>query len=85
MFGFLPSLLNTWQLPGIAAGALSSALQKRVLLFLLKRSLGHLIKDNDIKLDQIDANSFGGRLEVKEVHLDAEVSKASMRRDDLAH
>lgn len=74
MFSYLPSVLSTWQLPGLAAGALSSALQRRVLLYLLKRTLGHLIKDNDLKLDQIDVASIGGKLEVRGVHLDAEVS-----------
>jgi hypothetical protein len=75
MFSYLPSVLSTWQLPGLAAGALSSALQRRVLLYLLKRTLGHLIKDKDLKLDQIDVASVGGKLEVRGVHLDAEVRK----------
>lgn len=74
MFSYLPSVLSNWQLPGLAAGALSSALQRRVLLYLLKRTLGHFIKDNELKLEQIDASSVGGKIEVRAVHLDAVVS-----------
>lgn len=80
MFSYLPSVLSSWQLPGLAAGALSSALQRRILFYLLKRTLGHLIKDNDLKLDQIDAASFGGKLEVRGVHLDAEVSRSGQKQ-----
>jgi autophagy-related protein 2 len=74
MFSYLPSVLNTWQY----AGALSSAVQRRVLFYVLKRTLGHLIQDNEFRLDQIEAGTVAGKIEIRGVHLDADVSAAGM-------
>lgn len=61
-------------LPGaVAAGsAISSSLQRRVLLYFIKSILGHFLKDGDIKLDQIEAGIVEGRIEIRHVHLDTE-------------
>lgn len=52
------------------AGALSSALQRRLLLYLVRRVLGHLVQDGDIKLEQIEAGIGSGHVEIRNVHLD---------------
>lgn len=75
MFSYLQSNLSGWhQLPSLAAGALSSGLQRRVISYLLRRLLGHLVKGGELNLDQIEAAIGNGRVEIRNVDLNPDVS-----------
>lgn len=75
MFSYLQSNLSGWhQLPSLAAGALSSGLQRRVISYLLRRLLGHLVKGGELNLDQIEAAIGNGRVEIRSVDLNPDVS-----------
>ena len=50
------------------------SLQRRFISFLLKRSLGHLLKPGQLDIDQIDAQIGSGFVEVKNLELDCTVS-----------
>ena len=80
---FLPSFLSGWELPSISAYSLSSALQRRVLSFLLKRTLGHLVRGGQLDLDQIEAGIGSGRIEIRNVELDSQVSWSPHKPDPL--
>ncbi|KAN0061095.1 autophagy-related protein 2 [Thecaphora frezii] len=70
---FLPSFLSGWELPSISAAySLSNALQRRILSYLLRRTLGHLVKGGQVDLDQIETGLGLGKIEIKDVELDAE-------------
>lgn len=64
------------QLPSISAYTLSSALQRRVLSYLLRRTLGRFLKGN-LDAAQIDAGIGSGKVEVTGLELNADVSSAS--------
>lgn len=69
---FLPSFLSGWDLSSVSAFSLSANLQKRILSYLLKRTLGHLVDGGQLDLAQIDAGIGSGRIEVRNVQLDAQ-------------
>ncbi|CDR87668.1 related to APG2-required for sporulation [Sporisorium scitamineum] len=69
---FLPSFLSGWNLSSASAFSLSANLQKRILSYLLKRTLGHLVDGGQLDLAQIDAGIGSGRIEVRNVQLDAQ-------------
>lgn len=69
---FLPSFLTGWDLSSVSAFSLSANLQKRILSYLLKRTLGHLVDGGQLDLEQIDAGIGSGRIEVRNVQLDAQ-------------
>ncbi|CBQ70573.1 related to APG2-required for sporulation [Sporisorium reilianum SRZ2] len=69
---FLPSFLSGWDLSSVSAFSLSANLQKRILSYLLKKTLGHLVDGGQLDLAQIDAGIGSGRIEVRNVQLDAQ-------------
>lgn len=69
---FLPSFLTGWDLSSVSAFSLSANLQKRILSYLLKKTLGHLVDGGQLDLAQIDAGIGSGRIEVRNVRLDAD-------------
>ncbi|PWN20710.1 hypothetical protein BCV69DRAFT_312661 [Microstroma glucosiphilum] len=56
--------------------SLSTGLQKRLASFLLKRAIGHLVKDGQLDLNQIEAGVTAGRLEIRDIELDAKAVNA---------
>lgn len=54
--------------------SISSTLQRNILSFLLKRTLGHLIKGGQLDLNQIESGIGAGRVELRGVELDPQVS-----------
>ncbi|EJD05775.1 uncharacterized protein FOMMEDRAFT_153115 [Fomitiporia mediterranea MF3/22] len=46
------------------------SIQRRFISFLLKRSLGHLLKPGQLDIDQIDAQIGNGFVEIKDLELD---------------
>ncbi|PWN48294.1 hypothetical protein IE53DRAFT_370745 [Violaceomyces palustris] len=76
---FIPSFLSGWELPNFSANAISAGLQKRILSFLLRRSLGHLVQGGQLDLDQIDAGIGSGKLEIKDLHLDSQAVNGLIR------
>ena len=78
-----PSWLSTWlpfnitipnfQLPAIA---LPSSIQGRFISFILKRTLGHLLKPGQLDVAQIDSQIGNGFVEIKDLELDRDVSPA---------
>ncbi|GAC97086.1 potential autophagy related protein Atg2 [Pseudozyma hubeiensis SY62] len=68
----IPSFLTGWDLSSVSAFSLSANLQKRILSYLLKRTLGHLVDGGQLDLAQIDAGIGSGRIEVRNVQLDAQ-------------
>ncbi|SNX82554.1 related to APG2 - required for sporulation [Melanopsichium pennsylvanicum] len=69
---FLPSFLSGWDLSAVSAFSLSATLQKRILSYLLKRTLGHLVQGGQLDIAQIDAGIGSGRVQVNNVQLDAD-------------
>ncbi|SPO22516.1 related to APG2 - required for sporulation [Ustilago trichophora] len=69
---FLPSFLSGWDLSSVSAFSLSANLQKRILSYLLKRTLGHLVDGGQLDLAQIDAGIGSGRIELRNIQLDAD-------------
>lgn len=75
MFNGLPSFLSGWELPSLASyTGLSTGLQKRVISFLLRRALGHLVKPGQLDWNQIEAGVGDGRLEIRDIELETDVS-----------
>ncbi|KAG9127181.1 autophagy- protein 2 [Ceratobasidium sp. 392] len=68
MFGFLRSLAVPLPTFGIA---LPANIQRRFLSFVLKYFLGHLVKPGQLDDHKIDAQIGSGRVEIKDVELDA--------------
>lgn len=50
------------------------SIQRRFISFVLKRSLGHLVKPGQLDISQIDAQIGNGYVEVKDLELDCTVS-----------
>ncbi|KAJ1032669.1 hypothetical protein NDA16_000692 [Ustilago loliicola] len=69
---FLPSFLSGWDLSSVSAFSLSANLQKRILSYLLKRTLGHLVDGGQLDLAQIDAGIGTGRIQVRNVQLNVD-------------
>ena len=68
MFSFaLPSI----SLPAIP---LPANIQRRFLSFLLRRTIGHLVKPGQLDINQIEAQIGGGKVDIKDVELDPQVS-----------
>ena len=47
------------------------SIQRRFIAFVLKRSLGHLLKPGQLDVQQIDSQIGNGFVEVKDLELDA--------------
>ncbi|KAG9087874.1 autophagy- protein 2 [Ceratobasidium sp. 370] len=73
MFGFLRSLAVPLPTIGIA---LTANIQRRFLSFVLKYFLGHLVKPGQLDDHKIDAQIGSGRVEIKDVELDASAINA---------
>lgn len=71
MFSYITSAFSALPFSSLAASSLSSSLQNRILHYLLKRALGRIIKDGDLKLDQIEAGIVNGTVEIRNVHLNS--------------
>jgi autophagy-related protein 2 len=77
---FLSSLFSLPSLPALPTSYLPSLpslpqnLQRRFLSFVLKRSLGHLVKAGALDPDRLEAQVVTGHVEVKGVELDEDVS-----------
>ncbi|MCO5565905.1 hypothetical protein L7F22_019580 [Adiantum nelumboides] len=83
MFSYLSSAFSALPFSSLAASSLSSALQNRILHYLLKRALGRIIKDGDLKLDQIEAGIMNGTVEIRNVHLNSEFINDALRHSPL--
>jgi autophagy-related protein 2 len=53
--------------------SLPSAIQRRFLSFVLKKSLGHLLKPGQLDLHQIDSQIGSGVVQVRDLELDDQV------------
>ena len=62
---------------GIPTLSAPLSIQKRFISFILKRSLGHLVKPGQLNINQIDAQIGNGYVEVKDLELDCSVSLSS--------
>ncbi|PWN31650.1 uncharacterized protein FA14DRAFT_162592 [Meira miltonrushii] len=80
MFSYLSSAFSALPFSSLAASSLSSALQNRILHYLLKRALGRIIKDGDLKLDQIEAGIVNGTVEIRNVHLNSDFINDALRQ-----
>lgn len=80
----LNNLFNriTSSIPTIPFLSISATLQRNILSFLLKRTLGHLFKGGQLDSNQIDAGIAGGRIELRAVELDTNVSSQKEREQD---
>lgn len=67
----LPTLPTSY-LPSFPS--LPQNLQRRFLSYVLKKSLGHLVKDGALDPERIEAQVVTGHVEVKGVELDESVS-----------
>ena len=78
---YLWSLFSLPSLPALPTGYLPSLpslpqnLQRRFLSFVLKRSLGHLVKAGALDPERLEAQVVTGHVEVKGVELDEDVSR----------
>ena len=72
MLSSLNSLFGSEWSSGLALGWISSTVQRKVLSYLLKRSLGHLLQ---IPESSIEAAVSSGKLEIRDVEIKADVSR----------
>ncbi|TFY72678.1 hypothetical protein EVG20_g338 [Dentipellis fragilis] len=72
MASWFPSWL---QLPSIDI-SLPSAIQRRFISFILKRSLGHLLKPGQLDVQQIDSQIGSGYVQVRDLELDHDAINA---------
>ncbi|KAA1471103.1 hypothetical protein DENSPDRAFT_858705 [Dentipellis sp. KUC8613] len=72
MASWLPSWL---QLPSIDI-SLPSAIQRRFISFILKRSLGHFLKPGQLDVQQIDSQIGSGYVQVRDLELDHDAINA---------
>ncbi|CEH15139.1 Cytoplasm to vacuole targeting protein [Ceraceosorus bombacis] len=75
MWSGIPALLGQAlaSLPGLpiaGAWSISAALQRRLLSYLVRRTLGHLLKPGSLDGAQIDAGIGSGKLEIAHLELD---------------
>ncbi|KAG8886419.1 autophagy- protein 2, partial [Tulasnella sp. 403] len=75
--------LLSFTLPSISLPAipLPANIQRRFLSFLLRRTLGHLVKPGQLDISQIEAQIGDGRVEIKDVELDPQA--INLLLDDL--
>ena len=81
MSGFLASLSSYFtlsslpplpSLPGFPS--LPQNIQRRFLSFVLKRSLGHLVREGDLDPERLEAQVGSGTVEIKGAQLNEKVS-----------
>lgn len=63
----------TFTLPSLQNITPSLSIQRRFVSFILKRSLGHLLKPGQLDINQIDAQIGSGSVEIKDLLLDESV------------
>lgn len=76
MFGILEVLsfpLPSFSLPAVA---LPANLSRRFFSFILRRTLGHLVKPGQLDINQLEAQLGGGKFEIRDVELDPQVCSA---------
>ncbi|KAG8933304.1 autophagy- protein 2 [Tulasnella sp. 417] len=81
MFGLLEVFsfpLPSFSLP---TAALPANLSKRFFSFVLRRTLGHLVKPGQLDINQIEAQIGGGKFEIRDVELDPQAINQLL--DDL--
>ncbi|KAH7871768.1 uncharacterized protein C8R40DRAFT_529797 [Lentinula edodes] len=66
------SWFSSWlpSLPSISSFAVPSSIQRRFISFVLKRSLGHLLKPGQLDVEQIDSQIGSGYVQVNDLQLD---------------
>jgi autophagy-related protein 2 len=71
----MSSWYSSW-LPGLPSinFALPSSIQGRFVSFVLKKTLGHLLKPGQLDVHQIDTQIGSGYVQVSNLELDNEVS-----------
>lgn len=72
----LSSLQPLPSLPGLPS--LPQNLQRRFLSFVLKRSLGHLVREGDLDPERLEAQVGSGKVEIKGAQLNEKVSVSSV-------
>lgn len=75
-FSWLPTL------PSINV-ALPSAIQRRFLSYVLKKSLGHLLKPGQLDVNQIDSQIGSGYIQISDLQLNDQVSCPTSRSSRL--
>jgi autophagy-related protein 2 len=81
MSSWFPSWLPS--LPSVNL-SLSSSIQRRFISFVLKRSLGHLLKPGQLDIRQIDSQIGSGYVQVTDLEVDPEVMCKRRRMPTLA-
>ncbi|KAF7363504.1 GP-PDE domain-containing protein [Mycena sanguinolenta] len=73
------SWFTSW-LPGIPSisFALPASIQGRFISFVLKKSLGHLVKPGQLDIDQIDSQIGSGYVQVNDVQLDNQAINSAL-------
>lgn len=71
------SWFSSWlpSLPSISSFAVPSSIQRRFISFVLKRSLGHLLKPGQLDIEQIDSQIGSGYVQVNDLQLDNNVCR----------
>jgi len=71
----MSSWFSSWLpgLPSIGYLPLPSNIQRRFISFVLKRSLGHLLKPGQLDVQQIDSQIGSGHVQVNDLELDNRV------------
>lgn len=71
----------TW--PRFPSVSLPAAIQRRFLSFILKRTLGHLVKPGQLDPAQVDAQIGSGFVQVNDVELDHDVRSRYLSMESL--
>ncbi|KAF7294875.1 GP-PDE domain-containing protein [Mycena indigotica] len=73
----MSSWYSRW-LPGLPSIPLPSSIQRKVLSFILRKSLGHLLQPGQLDVDQIDSQIGSGYVQVNELQLNHDAINASL-------
>ncbi|KAJ7172409.1 hypothetical protein C8R46DRAFT_992546 [Mycena filopes] len=73
------SWYSSW-LPGLPSigFALPATIQRRFISFVLKKSLGHLLKPGQLDIDQIDSQIGSGYVQVNDLQLDSQAINSAL-------
>lgn len=69
----MSSWYSSW-LPGLPSiSFVPASIQRRFISFVLKKSLGHLLKPGQLDINQIDSQIGSGYVQVNDLQLDSQV------------
>ncbi|KAJ7063368.1 hypothetical protein C8F01DRAFT_1209678 [Mycena amicta] len=73
----MSSWYSSW-LPGLPSISLPSSIQRRFISFVLRKSLGHLLKPGQLDVEQIDSQIGSGYVQISQLQLNSEAINTAL-------